>query len=142
MSKTHGLTNTPEYETWCRIKRRCKDIKYHSYSYYGGRGIKVCEQWISSFETFFKNMGQRPSPKHSIERIDNNGNYEPSNCTWATIFEQTRNRRKNKLFTLNGKTLCQTDWSYLLGGNKSLVYDRLKGGWPISKALSTPVIKK
>lgn len=88
----HGKYKTAEYKTWCAIHSRCKNHKLKGYKNYGGRGISVCERW-GSFENFLSDMGKRPSSKHSIERVDVNGNYEPSNCKWATTKEQSINTR-------------------------------------------------
>jgi hypothetical protein len=91
----HGKSKTPEYETWCNMKQRCYNIKNKRYNDWGGRGIKVCDRWLNSFTNFYEDMGKRPK-NYTIDRIDNDGNYEPNNCKWATISEQMKNRRKFK----------------------------------------------
>lgn len=93
---THGLRRRPEYKTWCNMKQRCYNEKRKDYQYYGGRGIKICDRWLDSFENFYTDMGPRPSIDLSIDRLDVDGNYEPENCKWATCAEQLRNRRCNK----------------------------------------------
>ncbi len=92
-----GGRKTSEYKTWKGMKERCRYVKHIAYENYGGRGIKVCERWINSFENFLSDMGRRPTPKHTLDRIDNDGNYEPSNCKWSTRSEQRLNQRPRRL---------------------------------------------
>jgi hypothetical protein len=98
-STKHNLRNTKEYTSWESLKRRCNNPNASNYHYYGGRGIKVCKRWLNSFENFIADMGERPEPKseYSIDRIDNDGNYEPGNCRWATKKEQVNNQGSSML---------------------------------------------
>lgn len=125
---THGGTGTPEHETWRGIKERCSDPKSAAFNDYGGRGIKLCERW-NDFRLFLADMGTRPSPEHSIDRIDVNGNYEPGNCRWATRTEQSRNRRNNIVVELNGQRMPLSQAVETLGGDKQAyktVHKRMK----------------
>lgn len=94
-SRTHGMTGEPEHIAWKAMIARCTNPAAENFSYYGGRGISVCERWATSFEAFFADMGRKPTPEHSIDRIDVNGNYEPGNCKWATKSEQAKNTRRS-----------------------------------------------
>jgi hypothetical protein len=119
---------------------RCKDPKNESYERYGGRGIKVTDRW-EYFANFVQDVGERPNG-HSLDRINNDGDYSPENCRWATAKQQANNRASNRLITHNGKTLCITAWSKLLGGKKHLVKNRLRYGWSEADAVSIPARPK
>lgn len=111
---THGKSTTPEYKVWCEMIKRTENKKNKHYKDYGGRGIIVSERWRNSFESFLEDMGERPYKDYSIDRIDNNGNYEPNNCRWASIADQCRNKRNNVLININGKIMILSDWSKTL----------------------------
>lgn len=128
-----------EYKTWAAMKSRCYYPKNISYRNYGGRGIKVCDRWRDSFEAFLEDMGKRPSTRHTLDRIDSNGHYEPSNCRWATYTEQLRNRKTVKLLTFNGATKCIPEWADELGISASKIRARLKRGWTVENALTESV---
>lgn len=124
------------------MQRRCYDRGFTEFERYGRRGIRVCARWRNSFKDFLADMGARPSAYYSIERRDNNGNYEPGNCYWATAREQANNRRTNTLVTLNGKTQTLTQWQRELGIKHHTVMTRMgKRGWSVEQALLTPVRK-
>lgn len=139
---THGMVESMEYKSWRSMKSRCLNPKDDNYADYGGRGISVSQEWVNSFETFFADMGRKPSSKHSIERIDVNGNYEPSNCRWATMTEQANNRRNNTRLTFRGITLNQKEWCNKLGLCESTVHNRILKGMSIEDALTIPVRPK
>jgi hypothetical protein len=138
-NKTHGLTKTPLHRIWTGMRERCYCQTSSHYPDYGARGIRICERWsgTNGFTNFLADMGPRP-PKHQIERIDNNGNYEPSNCRWATVSEQARNRRSNVLVTFSGTTKTLREWCDQLEVKYALVWDRLTMGWPPERAFSQP----
>lgn len=129
-------SRTPEYKTWVSMIERCEKPTCPCYRNYGGRGITVCERW-HIFDLFLRDMGVRPSRGHSIERLDNNGNYEPANCEWATVKEQSRNRRSNSRLTLHGKTMCVTDWAITLGIPPTTIWSRMARGWSVERMLTT-----
>lgn len=136
-NKTHGLTNSPEYGVWRNMKGRCLDPKHKSFSDYGGRGIAVCERWLK-FENFYADMGERPTTKHSIDRIDGRGHYEPGNCRWATMTQQIRNRCTTVFVTHNGETKPLGEWVEITGLPYSLLHQRIKRcGWSPERAFST-----
>lgn len=136
-NRTHGMSGEPEYISWLAAKKRCDDPTDQYYAYYGERGIEFCNRW-RKFEHFYADMGSRPGPKYSLERIDVNGNYEPNNCKWATATEQARNKRTNINLEFGGKLMCQELWAKETGIPRTTIYNRLKAGWPIEKILTTP----
>lgn len=129
----------PEYWVWVSMRRRCSDVTSRYYDLYGGRGIRVCDRWRLSFVSFLADMGHRPSPLHSIDRIDNDGDYEPGNCRWATRLEQANNTRRSVRLTLNGETRTIAEWAMVTGLPYALIYDRTQRyGWAPARALSEP----
>lgn len=136
---THGESYSSEYNIWGAIISRCYNLNQLAYPNYGGRGIRVCVRWRKSFQAFLDDMGMKPSPSHTIERIDNAGSYTPENCKWATRDEQAQNKRNNRRLTLHGETLTLAQWERRLGGSGSTVHNRLRLGWSIERALTTPV---
>jgi len=134
----HGLCKSPSYGCWCSMKNRCYQEDNNRFDIYGGRGITVCDRWLHSFSNFLADMGERPSPEHSIERKDTNGNYCPENCIWATPAEQNRNRSSNVILEFNGLKMCAADWDIHLGFSRNTVGERLRRGWSIERSLTTP----
>lgn len=133
----HGMTNSREYSTWCSMKSRCQNKKNNVYKHYGGRGIKVCKEWLV-FENFYKDMGKKPKGA-SIERIDVNGNYEKQNCRWANQKEQTRNTRKNVYYLIDGKKMTLKEIAEKYGICYSMIHSRIyHGKWSLKKAINTP----
>lgn len=127
--------------SWSQMKQRCLNPKSIGYQNYGGRGITVCDRWKNSFENFLADMGKRPKG-YELERIDNNSNYEPNNCRWATHREQSINRRTNHLITFENKTLCVTDWANRYNLSPSIIFGRLNRGWHPKDAIFTPPQKR
>jgi hypothetical protein len=135
---THHMTGTAEYSTWSGMVQRCHNPSSNFFRHYGGRGIAVCDRWKSSFANFYADMGPRPSGM-TLDRIDNDKGYSPDNCRWATRKEQLNNTRRNRMFTVGGKTLNLTQWASLLGCSATTIYGRLALGWGVEEALTTPV---
>lgn len=125
-SVTHGMTKTDTYICWAHIKARCYNPKEKSYEKYGGRGIMMCDEWLNDFPRFLADMGERPSKLHTIERIDVNGNYEPSNCKWATQKEQQNNRSNNNRVEYDGEimTVAQLSEKIKVKADKIYYYVR------------------
>jgi hypothetical protein len=130
-----GKTQTKEYKSWLDMKARCANKKNRFYPNYGGRGIMVCDRWLNSFENFLSDMGKKPNESYTLDRMNNNGNYEPSNCRWATRKEQNRNTRSNKMLTKNGTTKSMAEWSEILGINYSTIRARKRRGFSDEQAL-------
>ncbi len=133
---THGMTGSITYASWIAMRGRCNDPADPTYDRYGGRGIRVCKRWDESFEAFLEDMGERPSKDVSIDRRDVNGNYEKTNCRWATRKEQCRNRRSNRRVTFAGECLTVTEWAERTGIRKGTLRQRLDRGWSVHDALS------
>lgn len=135
-NKTHGMKKTPTYKSWDGMRYRCLSPHSVSYPYYGARGIKVCERW-NKFENFLADMGERPAGM-TLERIDTNGDYEPSNCRWATPVEQTRNRRITAYIEIDGERRILGEVCAERGVSAQLVHGRLRSGWPVDDRLFCP----
>lgn len=134
----HAMRHPPEYRAWTHLRQRCDNPNDKDYQHYGGRGITVCPRWRESFNNFLADMGQCPTG-HSIDRIDVNGNYEPTNCRWATQKEQTNNMRRNRRLEWRGSTKTISQWADTLGQPAKLISSRVKAGWPTERALTEPV---
>lgn len=135
---SHGMSDTPEYNIWIHMKKRCFDRSCRDYKDYGARGISVCEQWISSFENFIESVGKRPTKYHTIERIDNNHGYSPDNCKWATRKEQSCNRRSIRMLYAFGKNASVSEWAALSGVRAKTILARIdRLGWTAERAVSS-----
>lgn len=139
----HGMTNTRLYKIWDKMKARCNKQNHQDYPRYGGRGITICSEWLSDFKQFYNwaiNNGYQDNL--TIDRIDVNGNYEPSNCRWATIKQQANNRRTSHFITINNETLSLTEWANKVGLDRSTLQKRIDSGWDEIKAVMTPLQTK
>ena len=139
---THGYTKgngKRTYDSWLSMKQRCTNTTRIDWHCYGGRGISFCDRWYF-FENFLADMGEKPSKDYSLDRINVDGNYEPSNCRWATRLEQSNNTRSCKWIEFNGERLTQSGWAKRIGAkNPTAIRDRLRMGWTIEKSLTTPM---
>lgn len=132
----HGKRDFPEYLVWTEMKQRCLNSNHSKYIFYGARGIKVCAAWAQSFETFIRDMGRRPRGL-TLDRIDCNGDYEPSNCRWASWHAQRRNRRSNIWIEFNGRCLILEDWAVEMGLSPGTLRARIvEYGWSVERALT------
>lgn len=138
ISRTHGLSGSPEHRIWKNMHTRCYNKENPAYFRYGGRGIVMCERWKNSFQNFLDDMGKRPTPTHSIDRIDNDGIYSPKNCRWATRKEQASNYSRNRHITYKGKTKILQVWVDELGLSYLKIYKRIvMRNWDVARAFET-----
>jgi len=133
------MHKTPEYQTWADMCSRCRNPRHKLWHVYGGRGITVCDRWLgeNGFQNFFEDMGPRPA-KLSLDRINNDGNYEPANCRWATNVQQANNTSLVHYLTFNGETMTITEWARQTGLGVPTIFTRRRLGWPVEKILTTP----
>ena len=139
--RTHGLSKTLLYKRWVMMIQRCTNPHDHAFHNYGGRGITVCERWRHSFVCFIEDMGEPPQ-EMQLERRDNNGPYSSENCYWATPQQQANNRRSNHILESHGLQYPIKEWSRITGIHRHTIHTRLKLGWTIEEALTTPVDKR
>ena len=138
----HGMSQSSEYKSWGAMKYRCTNPKCWDWDHYGGRGIKVCQRWLNSFEDFYKDMGPKPDSSYSIDRIDNDGDYYPENCRWASPKQNNNNRSSTVTITYKGETKVLSDWSKITGIDMKTITTRLRKGWSVADALETPTKKR
>ncbi len=136
-NEAHGRSFTTEYRSWSNMRSRCYNPNSINYHIYGGRGIRVCNEWLHSFNNFLHDMGTKPDISYSIDRINVNGNYTPKNCKWSSDIEQANNKRSCHLLTYNGKTQNVTQWAQELDINRRTLFARIRYGWEIDRILST-----
>lgn len=137
MARTHGLRRHPLYKTWCEMRYRCEDPKKDNYRYYGGRGIKVCYRWLD-FAAFVADMGERPEGM-TLDRINPDGHYEPTNCRWATKETQANNTRANRTIVLDGQARTLSEWSRIWRVPMKTIWRRLSAGWEPADAIKRSV---
>lgn len=139
-AESHGMTKTKAYRAWIDMRNRCYKISSPRFPVYGGRGIRVCERWKHSFNNFYKDMGEPPNGT-SIERLDNDGDYGPDNCVWATWREQYRNRSTNVVIEYEGRKMPLCDWAEEIGMPHGVLRSRIRRGWSIDRAFNQPIGK-
>lgn len=143
MATTHGLHDTRLYKIWCNMKSRCYNTSVIEYNDYGGRGITVCDEWLHDFQAFYDwAMSNGYRDDLTIDRIDVNGNYEPSNCRWVSMKVQSNNTRKNHVLTYNGEAHTVSEWAEILHINKHTLSNRILRGWTVERALTEVVHSK
>jgi len=134
---THNMTGVPTFKSWESMKQRCTNQNSPDYFKYGGRGITICDRWLNSFDSFYEDMGLRPKGT-TLDRIDNDGNYEPDNCRWATAIEQLSNRRNTARYMFGDSLKTARELSEISGMKIKTIRDRLYAGWSVEKAMFTP----
>lgn len=140
--RTHGQTGEKVYHVWKGIKARCHgNPNDRTYKRYGARGITVCDRWRQSFEAFYADVGDPPAGC-TLDRIDNDGDYRPENCRWATYAQQSRNSSRAINLTYMGRTMCLTDWAEEAGLSRHTFTARLESGWTLERAIETPLRKR
>jgi len=136
------MTGTKEYAAWRHMLERCYRPSAAKYPQYGGRGVTVCDSWRKSFANFFADMGRAPTSRHEVDRRDNEGNYEPGNCRWATRKEQCRNKRTNRVLDHGGHRKTMAEWAEITGFPSSIIHERItRLGWSIEEALTIPPVR-
>lgn len=139
--RTGRVSEWPEYRSWEQMKVRCLNKNNPAYKHYGGRGINLCAEWAESFERFFIDVGIKPTPEHSLDRIDNNLGYFKGNVEWATPKQQANNTRRNRRLEYKGKYQTISEWARDIGVTHGAIINRLNGGWSVKDALSKPFKK-
>ena len=134
----HGgrINRDPEYSAWCSIKQRCYSPTCPNFARWGGRGIKMCDQWLNNYEQFLADVGRKPSPDHTLDRRNNDGNYEPGNVRWVTATVQQNNKRTNRIVEFNGRKQSVGMWATEMGVHRNLILRRLNKGWSVQRAIT------
>jgi len=144
MFKTHGASKSRLYSVWQTMKKRVFDKNRKDYKHYGGRGIKICDEWVNSFDSFYGwAISSGYSPELTIDRISNDEDYSPNNCRWVDMSTQANNKRNNRRVAVNGENKTHMEWAREIGGNATIIRDRIERlGWSAEKAITTPVKKQ
>jgi hypothetical protein len=135
----HGGSRTSEYKSWRSMIARCTDPTHDRYADYGGKGVVICQRWLDAFSDFLTDMGRKPTPRHTIDRIDNSRGYEPGNCRWASKSEQASNRSTNRIIQFRGKSMTLAAASREIGMRPITLQKRLDAGWPVERAMTEPL---
>lgn len=135
-TRSKGKKLSVEYTAWCAMKSRCYNPNNNRYKYYGARGIVVCDRWLHSFTNFYADMGLKPTKKHTVDRKNTNGNYEPSNCIWATRIQQANNKLSNHILSVSDESHTVTEWARKMGLNPKTIYTRLDRGFTPEQAIT------